>query len=126
MDENGGDAMETDTNNNNGTVGKCLSSFVDDGTVESHRNYLSRRTLLEMLRDRDRVYDVFISEIDLTLRQFRDLHGKDIDVDRIRISASHVSDPENKWILVETVALTRLSQSKLFPLRFDADVNDMR
>ncbi|KAF5821274.1 putative DNA-directed RNA polymerase [Helianthus annuus] len=98
MDENGGDAMETETNTTNGTAGKCLSSFVDDGTVESHRYYLSRRTLLEMLRDRG--YDVSNSEIDLTLRQFRDLHGQDIDVDRLRISASHVSDPENKVLAV--------------------------
>ncbi|KAL8215350.1 hypothetical protein R6Q57_004799 [Mikania cordata] len=101
MDENGGDAMETEMSNGNGTgigTGKCLSGFVDEGSVESHRYYLSRRTLLEMLRDRG--YDISDSDIDLTLRQFRDLHGKDIDVDRLRISASHVSDSENKVLAV--------------------------
>ncbi|KAD3338598.1 hypothetical protein R6Q59_026551 [Mikania micrantha] len=99
MDENGGDAMETEMSNGTGTgTGKCLSGFVDEGSVESHRYYLSRRTLLEMLRDRG--YDIPDSDIDLTLRQFRDLHGKDIDVDSLRISASHVSDSENKVLAV--------------------------
>ncbi|KAI3682347.1 hypothetical protein L1987_82275 [Smallanthus sonchifolius] len=100
MADNGGDPMETEMSNGNGNIngGLCLSSFVDDGSVESHRYYLSRRTLLEMLRDRG--YDISDSEIDVTLRQFRDLHGQQIDVDRLRISASHVSDSENKVLAV--------------------------
>ncbi|XP_076893684.1 DNA-directed RNA polymerases IV and V subunit 5B-like [Bidens hawaiensis] len=95
------DPMQTEPINGNGTVnggGKCLSSFVDDGSVESHRYYLSRRTLLEMLRDRG--YDISDSDIDITLRQFRDLHGHDVDVDRLRISAAHVADPDNKVLAV--------------------------
>ncbi|KAK1428889.1 hypothetical protein QVD17_17729 [Tagetes erecta] len=104
MGETAGDAMETEMSNGsgtgtgNGTTGKCLSSFVDKGTIDSHRYYLSRKTLLEMLRDRG--YDISNSDIDLTLTQFRDLHGQDIDVDRLRISASHLTNFENKILAV--------------------------
>ncbi|KAK9056421.1 hypothetical protein SSX86_023782 [Deinandra increscens subsp. villosa] len=102
MDENGGDAMETEMSNGGGGggggTGKCLSGFVDEGSVESHRYYLARRTLLEMLRDRG--YDISDSEIELTLPQFRDLHGQHIDVDRLRISASHASDSQDKILAV--------------------------
>ncbi|KAJ9543925.1 hypothetical protein OSB04_023632 [Centaurea solstitialis] len=99
MAENGGDAMETEMpNGGGGATGRCLSSFVDEGSTESHRYYLSRRTLLEMLRDRG--YDISNSDIELTLQQFRDLHGQAIDVDRLRISASHVSDPHDKVLAV--------------------------
>lgn len=98
MDENGvEDAMETDMSNGS-TVNKCLSTFVDDGSIESHRYYLSRRTLLEMLKDRG--YDISDSEINFTLKQFRELHGQNVDVDRLRISASHLSDSENKILAV--------------------------
>ncbi|GFY98159.1 eukaryotic rpb5 RNA polymerase subunit family protein [Actinidia rufa] len=44
---------------------RCLSSYVDDGSTESHRYYLSRRTALEMLRDRG--YSVPASEVELSL-----------------------------------------------------------
>ncbi|XP_071686519.1 DNA-directed RNA polymerases IV and V subunit 5B-like [Rutidosis leptorrhynchoides] len=100
MDENGvEDLMDTEMSNGVGsTVNKCLSTFVDDGSIESHRYYLSRRTLLEMLKDRG--YDISDSEINFTLKQFRELHGQDVDVDRLRISASHVSDSENKILAV--------------------------
>ncbi|CAI9287699.1 unnamed protein product [Lactuca saligna] len=101
MGENGADAMETEMSNGGGSgggTGRCLSSFVDEGSTESHRYYLSRRTLLEMLRDRG--YDISNSEIEFTLQQFRDLHGQAVDVDRLRISASHVSDPDNKILAV--------------------------
>ncbi|GMP84940.1 hypothetical protein CsSME_00038275 [Camellia sinensis var. sinensis] len=79
----------------NGKVyGPCLSSFVDEGSKESHRYYLARRTLLEMLRDRG--YAVSSSDIELSLQDFRSIHGQNPDADRLRIFASLRSDPANK------------------------------
>ncbi|XP_028064958.1 DNA-directed RNA polymerase V subunit 5A-like [Camellia sinensis] len=79
----------------NGKVyGPCLSSFVDEGSKESHRYYLARRALLEMLRDRG--YAVSSSDIDLSLQDFRSIHGQNPDADRLRIFASLRSDPANK------------------------------
>nr|GEW35648.1 DNA-directed RNA polymerase V subunit 5A [Tanacetum cinerariifolium] len=86
------------SNGNGATNGKCLSTFVDSGCVEIHRYYLSRRTLLEMLRDRG--YDISNEDIDMTLQHFRDLHDQTVDVDRLRISASHVSDVNDKILAV--------------------------
>lgn len=76
------------------SLGKCLSSFVDDGTVESHRYYLARRTVLEMLRDRG--YAVPMAEIDISLQDFRDKYGQRPDIDRLKITALHKYDPDNK------------------------------
>ncbi|GMP86568.1 hypothetical protein CsSME_00039298 [Camellia sinensis var. sinensis] len=87
-----GDAMDMDLNGE--AYGRCLSSFVDEGSKESHRYYLARRTLLEMLRDRG--YAVSSSDIELSLQDFRSIHGQNPDTDRLRISACLRSDPANK------------------------------
>lgn len=76
----------------------CLSGFMGQGSLESHRYYLSRRTLLEMLRDRG--YSVPDSEIELSLHQFRSIYGQSPDTSRLRISASHESDPSDKVSLL--------------------------
>ncbi|KAI8562420.1 hypothetical protein RHMOL_Rhmol03G0036100 [Rhododendron molle] len=68
---------------------RCLSSYVDEGSTESHRYYLSRRTLLEMLRDRG--YSVPAAEIEISLQDFRSIHGQTPDIERLRISASRRS-----------------------------------
>ncbi|KAL7618838.1 hypothetical protein Lser_V15G00906 [Lactuca serriola] len=47
---------------------------------------------------RDRGYHISNSEIEFTLQQFQDLHGQAVDVDRLRINASHVSEPDNKCV----------------------------
>lgn len=73
---------------------RCLSSFVDEGSVESHRYYLARRTLLEMLRDRG--YSVPDSDIDMSLQDFRSVYTQTPNPDRLRISASLRSDPSKK------------------------------
>ena len=73
---------------------RCLSSFVDEGSIESHRYYLARRTLLEMLRDRG--YSVPASDIDISLQDFRSFYTQKPDTDRLRISASLRSDPSKK------------------------------
>jgi len=72
----------------------CLSKFIDDGTVESHRYYLSRRTTLEMLKDRG--YSIPSNEIDLSLSQFRHMHGHSPDPDRLRLSLAHATNPSKR------------------------------
>lgn len=90
--------MEMDGDGGETTTKKCLSSYMDEGSAESHRYYLSRRTVLEMLRDRG--FEIPNSEIEMSLQQFRTLHGQSPDVDRLRISASHLTDPSNKVLVV--------------------------
>ncbi|KAJ4827390.1 hypothetical protein Tsubulata_023258 [Turnera subulata] len=77
---------------------KCLSSFVDKGSIDSHRYYLARRTVLEMFRDRG--YSVPSSEIDFSLQQFRATFSDSPDVDRLAFSATHSSDPSKRIMLV--------------------------
>ncbi|KAH0782940.1 hypothetical protein KY290_002538 [Solanum tuberosum] len=89
MDVNGS-AMEVDVVN----VSPCLASFVDDGTVESHRYFLARKTMLEMLKDRG--FAIPNSEIDTTLQEFREKYGQRPDAERLRISAMHRTDLTNK------------------------------
>ncbi|KAG2683586.1 hypothetical protein I3760_10G038100 [Carya illinoinensis] len=76
---------------NGGILGPCLTSYVDPGTSESHRYYLARRTVMEMLRDRG--YVVPNSEVELSLQDFRDIHGQNPDLERLRISTTLRSDP---------------------------------
>ncbi|XP_074320585.1 DNA-directed RNA polymerase V subunit 5A [Silene latifolia] len=90
--------MDMDGEINGEAVGQCLSSFIDDGSIESHRYYLARKTVLEMLKDRG--YAVPNSEIELTLPQFRDLYGPKPDVERLRVSTALVSDPSKKILVV--------------------------
>ncbi|XP_021744582.1 DNA-directed RNA polymerase V subunit 5A-like [Chenopodium quinoa] len=89
--------MEIDGEINGEAVGRCLSSFVDDGTTESHRYYLARRTTLEMLKDRG--YAIPSSEIDQSLHEFRTIFGPIPDPDRLRITSFLASDP-SKTIMV--------------------------
>ncbi|XP_039063969.1 DNA-directed RNA polymerase V subunit 5A-like [Hibiscus syriacus] len=83
--------MEGDGSN---ALGKCLSGLVDDGSTESHRYYLSRRTVLEMLRDRG--YAV----IELSLQEFRNILGQTPDFDSLRLSVAHKSDPSERMLVV--------------------------
>ncbi|XVF07122.1 hypothetical protein REPUB_Repub06bG0111300 [Reevesia pubescens] len=94
-----GNGLEGDDGlSNREALGKCLSGFVDDGSTESHRYYLSRRTVLEMLRDRG--YAVPNSEIDLSLQEFRAIHGQTPDFDRLRLSVTHKTDPSKRMQVV--------------------------
>ncbi|KAL6987256.1 DNA-directed RNA polymerase V subunit 5A [Sarracenia purpurea var. burkii] len=91
-----GEALDMDLNGE--AYGRCLSGYVDEGSTESHRYYLSRRTMLEMLRDRG--YAVPISDIELSLEDFRAIHGQKPDIERLRISTSLRSDPSNKILVI--------------------------
>ncbi|KAF7819115.1 DNA-directed RNA polymerase V subunit 5A-like [Senna tora] len=79
-------------------LGRCLSSYVDEGSPDSHRYYLSRRTVLEMLKDRG--YSIPTSEIDLSLSDFRAIHGQSLDVEKLRFSATHASDASKRILVV--------------------------
>ncbi|XP_038980618.1 DNA-directed RNA polymerase V subunit 5A-like isoform X2 [Phoenix dactylifera] len=72
----------------------CMNSFVDQGSVESHRYFLARRTVLEMLRDRG--YSVPAEEINLTLDGFRSDYGESPNLKRLSLSYSLPSPPYNK------------------------------
>ncbi|GAB2267151.1 DNA-directed RNA polymerase V subunit 5A [Dionaea muscipula] len=83
---------------NGGMAAMCLGSFVDEGTVESHRYYLARRTALEMLRDRG--YSVPASEIDISLADFRSTYGPRPEPERLRFSTYLRDDPNKKIMLI--------------------------
>ncbi|KAH9649131.1 DNA-directed RNA polymerase V subunit 5A [Citrus sinensis] len=90
--------MEGGNGYNGEPTESCLSGFVDNGSRDSLRYYLSRRTVLEMLKDRG--YAVALSEINLSVQDFRAIYGQDPDVDRLRISISHQSDPSKRILVV--------------------------
>ncbi|PPE00862.1 hypothetical protein ES288_D09G144300v1 [Gossypium darwinii] len=92
-----GIGLEGDGSNGE-ALGKCLSGLVDDGSTESHRYYLSRRTVLEMLRDRG--YAVPNTEIDLSLHEFRAIHGQSPDFDRLKLSVTHKTDSSKRTLVV--------------------------
>ncbi|KAI4300867.1 hypothetical protein L6164_034195 [Bauhinia variegata] len=74
------------------------SCYVDEESRECKRYYLSRRTVLEMLRDRG--FAIPSSEIDLSLSNFRSIHGQTPDIDRLRFSATHTLDTSKRILVV--------------------------
>ncbi|WOH11994.1 hypothetical protein DCAR_0831490 [Daucus carota subsp. sativus] len=79
----------------------CVAKYIDTGTAETHRLYLARRTVLEMLRDRG--YGVDDGEIEMSLAEFRTKFGESLSqnlLDRLRFSASRVSSPSQKVLVV--------------------------
>jgi DNA-directed RNA polymerases I, II, and III subunit RPABC1 len=78
---------------------KCLFTKMDNGSIESHRYYLSRRTVLEMLKDRG--YSIPSDEIQLSLDDFRQIHGQSPDVDRLRFTATHATNPSKRVSLFD-------------------------
>ncbi|GAV86998.1 RNA_pol_Rpb5_C domain-containing protein/RNA_pol_Rpb5_N domain-containing protein [Cephalotus follicularis] len=79
-------------------LGQCLASYMDQGSTESHRYYLARRTVLEMLKDRG--FMVPPSEINLSLEDFRAIHGSSPDTDRLKFSATHMEDPSKRMLVI--------------------------
>ncbi|KAL1555375.1 DNA-directed RNA polymerase V subunit 5A [Salvia divinorum] len=92
------EAMNVDGDGGEENFRSCLSSLLDTGTVESHRYYLARKTLLEMLRDRG--FAVPNCEIEVPLEEFRTKHGDNPDVDGLRISSLHKDDPSIKVLVL--------------------------
>lgn len=93
MDIDGDSASAREEN-----FGSCLSSLMDTGSIESHRYYLARKTVLEMLRDRG--FAVPNCEIEVSLEDFRAKHGQNPDVDGLRISSLHKDDPSIKTLVL--------------------------
>ncbi|KAK7839425.1 dna-directed rna polymerase v subunit 5c [Quercus suber] len=65
--------------------GDCITSHVEEGSAESHRYYLSRRTVLEMLRDRG--YEVPDSELTRSLAEFRSMMVIFLGTEEIRTAS---------------------------------------
>lgn len=99
----------------------CLSKFIDDGSVESHRYYLSRKTTLEMLKDRG--YSIPSNEIDLSLSQFRHMHGHSPDPDRLRLSLVHSTNPSKRVFFSSSPLGIFLPQFKYLPLKYQEKFN---
>nr|GLL24905.1 DNA-directed RNA polymerase V subunit 5C [Ipomoea trifida] len=78
--------------------GSCITSFIDRGSVESHRYFLARRTLLEMLRDRG--YAVPDSELCRSLSDFRSSFGDRPAPDRLRFSTHRTTSPTKKILVI--------------------------
>ncbi|URE35982.1 RNA polymerase Rpb5, C-terminal domain [Musa troglodytarum] len=84
--------METDV------IPECLISFVDSGTVESHRYFLARRTLLEMLRDRG--FPIPDDDLAISLPAFRARFGDNPKLEDLRISTTIPSNPPKKLLVI--------------------------
>ncbi|XP_022764792.1 DNA-directed RNA polymerase V subunit 5C-like [Durio zibethinus] len=76
----------------------CLKRLVDQGSVESRKFYLARKTAWEMLKDRG--YKVADSELTRSLAEFRSDFGDKPELERLRISASLRSNPSKKILVV--------------------------
>ncbi|CAA0837421.1 DNA-directed RNA polymerase V subunit 5A [Striga hermonthica] len=80
------------------SFGTCLSSVSDNGSIDSYRYYLARRTMLEMLKDRG--FAVPNCEIEVSLEEFRNKHGQSPETDELRISVLHRDDPSIKAMVI--------------------------
>ncbi|KAK4476648.1 hypothetical protein RD792_015808 [Penstemon davidsonii] len=92
------------TNNTAGegsaTDGVCIESFVDSGSVESHRYYIARRTVIEMLGDRGYTVANAEEELSRSLDGFRAAFGDKPDPDRLRLLAHRDSNPSRKILVI--------------------------
>ncbi|KAK1412178.1 hypothetical protein QVD17_33202 [Tagetes erecta] len=76
----------------------CILNKAVTGPPESHRYFLARRTVLEMLRDRNCIVDE--SEINRSVSEFRSLFGDKPDVDNLRICVPLSSNRSKKILVV--------------------------
>lgn len=90
MEGRGLDEMMQDLN----AVPVCISAMIDTGSVESHRYFLARRTVLEMLRDRG--HAVPDDEIQRTLADFRSWWETKPEFDNLTVSYPLISDSSKK------------------------------
>ncbi|CAL1411698.1 unnamed protein product [Linum trigynum] len=84
---------------------RCLTELQDGGSTESLRYYHSRRTVMEMLKDRG--YDVPGAELSRSLAEFRTEFGEKPEPERLRITASLRSNTHKK-VLVLFMGATEL------------------
>ncbi|XP_071707428.1 DNA-directed RNA polymerase V subunit 5C [Rutidosis leptorrhynchoides] len=76
----------------------CILNKADAGPPESHRYFLARRTVLQMLRDRGCVIDD--SDLNRSLSEFRSAFGDQPDPDQLRICAPLSSKPSKKILAI--------------------------
>ncbi|XP_004307128.1 PREDICTED: DNA-directed RNA polymerase V subunit 5C [Fragaria vesca subsp. vesca] len=76
----------------------CMTSHVVQGSLESYRYYMSRRTVMEMLSDRG--YNVPDSELTRSLTEFHTAFGQNPDLDRVSFSVSLRSNPKKKIMVL--------------------------
>ncbi|KAK4835429.1 hypothetical protein QYF36_009593 [Acer negundo] len=84
-----------------GDSDECITRYADaESCLESQRYFLSRRTVLEMLRDRG--YDVSGSELALSLShsEFRSIFGDKPDPERLRFYFPLRSNPTKKMLVM--------------------------
>ena len=75
--------------------GSCIiEAAMEEGSMESYRYYLSRRTLLEMLTDRG--YDVPPAELSCSLSDFRAVFGPNPEPSRLRVCFPLITSPTKK------------------------------
>ncbi|KAL2341433.1 hypothetical protein Fmac_009373 [Flemingia macrophylla] len=76
----------------------CMASSADRGSAESHRYFLSRRTVLEMLQDRG--YDVVHhANLASSLNEFRSRFGQKPNPQTLGFRVSHLCHPSNTVVV---------------------------
>ncbi|KMT17079.1 hypothetical protein BVRB_2g041340 [Beta vulgaris subsp. vulgaris] len=85
--------MDSNTNTSN-----CITHFVDNGSVESHRYYLARKTIFQLLNDRG--YVVSSTEFTRSLSEFRAEFGHNPDPLSLRICVPHRVNSSSKILVI--------------------------
>ncbi|KAK6140550.1 hypothetical protein DH2020_025709 [Rehmannia glutinosa] len=89
-------ANDTGVFGSGGGRAACIASMVDTGSVESHRYYMARRTLIEMLHDRGYLVDNMEAELCRSLADFRAAYGDKPEPESLRLIACRATDPSRK------------------------------
>ncbi|XP_020221110.1 DNA-directed RNA polymerase V subunit 5A [Cajanus cajan] len=100
----------------------CVATWVDRGSTESHRYFLSRRTVLEMLHDRG--YDVLHhASLTPSLNDFRSRFGQQPNHQALGFCVSHLSHPSNMVQVVFTGSdhIRKGTVSEIFNLIVDRE-----
>ncbi|KAK6163039.1 hypothetical protein DH2020_002880 [Rehmannia glutinosa] len=93
-------ANDTGVFGSGGGRAACIASMVDTGCVESHRYYMARRTLIEMLRDRGYLVDNMEAELCRSLADFRAAYGDKPEPESLRLIACRATDPSRKILAI--------------------------
>ncbi|XP_057807838.1 DNA-directed RNA polymerase V subunit 5C-like [Salvia miltiorrhiza] len=78
----------------------CIKSLVENGSLESRRYYLARRTIMEMLSDRGYQVPDMDAQLRRSLADFRAEFGDHPEADRLRITAHRASHPSRKILAI--------------------------
>ncbi|XP_050155860.1 DNA-directed RNA polymerase V subunit 5C-like isoform X1 [Malus sylvestris] len=103
-----GDGVVPGSDGGSGRPG-CITSHVAEGSVESTRFYLCRRTVMEMLRDRG--CNVSDLDLNLSLTEFLSEFGPNPDHERLSVCVHLRSKPSKK---LEIISKKRFFRTKDF------------